>query len=138
MVEEHNLVLAGEKIGLDFTTGQDIEYDSFDELVASNNVKEYFAEKKAELAQKKQQITQLKLDQMNSEFEQNEKIAQIISEKEDKIQDVLRSELRYLDSQEAIKVIDTLITNEEPEPVFPVTQAAEVDNLKNIVRKRAN
>ena len=43
MVEEHNLVLAGEKIGLDFTTGQDIEYDSFDELVASNNVKEYFA-----------------------------------------------------------------------------------------------
>ena len=75
---------------------------------------------------------------MNSEFEQNEKIAQIISEKEDKIQEVLRSELKYLDSQEAIKVIDTLITNEEPEPVFPVTQAVEVDNLKNIVRKRAN
>ena len=75
---------------------------------------------------------------MNSEFEQNEKIAQIISEKEDKIQEVLRSELRYLDSQEAIKVIDTLITNEEPEPVFPETQAVEVDNLKNIVRKRAN
>lgn len=112
MYEEDYLVVEGDKLGLDFTTGAVEEPVTLDELIEQDRVKEYFEQKQMELVKTKQAITQLKLDQMNSEFEQNEKISLIVCAKEDKIQQVLKSELRYLDSEQAVHVFDNLLTKD--------------------------
>ena len=127
-LEDHRLVLEGRKIGLDFENPQNPNcldaQQVFNEIVDKGLVIDYFDELGQQIDITKSQISKLQQDQMNVEAHFTNEYESLLREKEERVHQVMKSELRAQDSHAAIKVLTKLL---HENPINTVEPEQELD-----------